>query len=228
VWLYCDYCEKKAVRRPKELKAMGILPRPLKTSTATEKKIEYQYQAIIQMVMGVTPSQAKATIRDIIEEARKESPKEGLSELPKSMGDFLLQRESKDETIKSILARKRNEGVRDQDIRWWFNMDDLERRIILKIDDTSRRSLFGKLREEGLSEEEAAKGVRKGCPFFIDPNDTRCTAGQDRPLPYELKDRTSRYVAKRTQTDPETFKKEIEQSSSFNAWVRQEVKKGNI
>jgi len=140
-----------------------------------------------------------------------------------------LEKESDDEKIRSVLEKKRKEGVRDQDIRWWFNMHDLERRILLKVDDVNRHSLFTKLRrEDGLIEDEAAKRVRKSYPIFGDPDDTTHTSGEDRPLPYELKDRINRYVAKRMRTDPETFKKQMEESSSFNALIREEVKRGNI
>ena len=108
-------------------------------------------------------------------------------------------------------------------------MHDLERRILLKVDDVSIHSLFTKLREQdGLSEDEAAKGMRKGYPLFGDPDDTSHATGEDRPLPYELKNRINIFVQKRLQKDPEKFKKEIKESSTFNALVREEVKKGNL
>jgi hypothetical protein len=193
------------------------------------RQIQDQYVTMFQMVMSMTPSQAKSTIGDIIEEAKEESLKEGASRLPVNVGDFLLENESRDKKIKSILAPKRNEGVRDQDIRWWFNMDDLQRTILLRIDEVTRHALFIRLRkEEALSEDEAAKRVRKAYPVFGDPGDTRLATGEDRPLPYELKDRINSYVIKRMQTNPEAFKKEIQRSSTFNALVRGELRKGDI
>jgi hypothetical protein len=179
--------------------------------------------------MGMSPSQTKSALHDIIQDAKKESLREESPDLPENVGDFILEKESSDEKLRFILAKKRNEGVRDQDIRWWFNMHDLERRILLKVDDVSMRSLFAKLREQdGLSEDEAAKGMRKGYPVFGDPDDTSHATGEDRPLPYELKNRINIFVQKRMQKDPEEFKKEIEESSTFNALVREEVKKGNV
>jgi len=207
---------------------MGIFSE-VKESTDMEKQIQDQYVPMFQKILGMSPSHAKSTIHDIIEEAKEESLSEDTPGLPQNIGDFLLEKESSDEKIRSILAKKRNEGVRDQDIRWWFNMHDFERRILLKVDDVNRHALFAKLREEdGLSEDEAAKGVRRSYPLFGDPDDTTHTTGEDRPLPYELKDRIKSYVEKRMQTDPETFKKEIEQSSTFNALIREEVRKGNV
>ena len=208
---------------------MGMSSTVFETPTDMEKQIQDQYVSIFQKILGMSPSQAKTTIRDIIEQAKEESPKEDAPELPQNIGDFLLEKESSDEKIRSVLAKKRNEGVRDQDIRWWFNMHDFEIRILLKVDDVNRHALFGKFREEdGLSEDKAAKGVRKSYPLFGDPDDTTHTTGEDRPLPYELKDRIKRYVEKRMQTDPEIFKKEIGQSSTFNALIREEVRKRNV
>lgn len=208
---------------------MGMCSKAFETPTDIEKQIEDQYGPMFQKILGMSPSQAKTTVRDIVEEAKVESLKEDASELPQNVGDFLLEKESSDEKIRSILVKKRNEGVRDQDIKWWFNMHDLERRILLKVDDVNRHALFAKLREEdGLSEDEAAKGVRRSYPLFGDPDDPEHAGGEDRPLPYELKDRIKSYVEKRMQTDPETFKKEIEQSSTFNALIREEVRKGNV
>jgi len=176
----------------------------------------------------MSPSQAKSAFHNIIQEAKKESLKEYSSGLSENVGDFILAKESSDEKIRSIVAKKRNEGVRDQDIRWWFNMRDLEIRILLKVDDISIHSLFDKLREHGLSEDDAAKEIRKRYPLFGDPDDTSQSTGEDRPLPYELKNRITIFVQKRLQKDPETFKNEIEKSSTFNALVREEQKKGNI
>jgi len=114
----------------------------------------------------MSPSQAKSTFHNIIQEAKKESLKEDSPDLPKNVGDFILAKESSDEKIRSIVAKKRNEGVRDQDIRWWFNMCNLETKILLKVDDVSIRSLFAKFREHGLSEDKAEKEMRKRYPLF--------------------------------------------------------------
>jgi hypothetical protein len=207
---------------------MGVFPNL--ASRDWERKIEDQCVAVFQMAVGMSPANAKSTIRDIIGEAREESLKEDIpADLPEKVGDFLLEIESSDETIRSSLAKKREEGVRDEDIRWWFNMDDLERRILLKLDDVTRQTLFTKLREEdGLSEHEAAKGVRKSYPVFGNPDDTTVVTGEDRPLPYELQDRVRSFIKTRMERDPEALKKAIEGSSTFNALIRSEVKEGNI
>jgi len=207
---------------------MGKFLKVIEISTDIEKHVEDRYVFIFQEIVGMSPSQAKSAFHNIVQEAKKEYLKEGYPDLTDNVGDFILAKESSDEKIRSIVAKKRNEGVRDQDIRWWFNMRDLETRILLKVDDISIRSLFVKLRERGISEDEAVKEIRKRYPLFGDPDDTSQSAGEDRPLPYELKNRINSFVQKRLQKDPETFKNEIEGSSTFNALVREELKKGNV
>lgn len=198
------------------------------SSSDIEKQLEDQYVPTFLM-MGMSSSQAKSTFQDMLKLAKEKSQKEGSSNWPQNLGDFLLERESADGKIKSMLTKRRKEGVRDEDIRWWWNMHDLERRMMLTFDDISRHSLFVRLRkEEGLNAEEAAREVRKFHPIYGDPDDTTHTTGDDRPLPEELKDRINIYIEKRAQTEPQKYKKEIEDSSTFNALIRKEIKKGNI
>jgi hypothetical protein len=212
-----------------KVKNMGLFSGLFGTSSNLERQLEEFYVPTLQIMTGMTPTQAKSSFRDILKQAKEEAEKEGTLNLPQNFGDILLEKESKDEKIKAMLARKRKEGVTDKDIRWWWNMHDLERRIMLKVDDIYRMALFVKLREkEGLNVEEAARRIGKSFPIFGDPNDTANTAGEDRPLPYELKDRINVYIEKRSQIDPERLKREFEGASSVNSFIRKEISKGNI
>lgn len=193
-----------------------------------EKQLEKLYVTIFQSE-GISTAEAKSTVRRLLKEAKEEAKREGFLNSPQNLGDILLEKETTDEKYKSMLAKLRSEGVRDEDIRFWWNMHDLERRMMQKADFMDRFALFLKFREEDmLTEEQAGKRVGESFPIFGDPDDTTLSTGEDRPLPYELKDRINIYVEKRSQTDPKQFKREIEVSSSFNALVRKEIKKGNI
>ena len=207
---------------------MGIFSKLFRSSSDIENQLEALYVPMFQMMMGMSLTQAKSTFRDLIEKAKEESLKEGTSKLPQNFGDVLLEKESTNPHFKSMLAKKRSEGVRDEDIRWWWNMHDLEKRMMVEVDNLSGFALFLKLKEEnGLNEKEVGKRVKKSRPIFGDPDDAHVT-GEDRPLPHELKDRINIYVEKRSQTDPEILKKEIEESSSFNALIRKEIKNGKV
>jgi hypothetical protein len=209
---------------------MGIFSKLTGEASGIEKELQDLYLPMLQMMTGMSPSAAKSGFRDMLKQAKEESLKEGTSNLPQNYGDVLLEKESSDEKIKSVLARKRVEGVRDADIKWWWNMHDLERRMMLKISEWMMFSSFIKLKEEDhLGKEEAAKNVRKYHPIYGDPNDTsQVKISDDRPLPHELTDRINIYLEKRKKTDARQFKKEIESSSTLNALIRKEIQKGNI
>lgn len=64
--------------------------------------------------------------------------------------------------------------------------------------------------------------------MFGDPDDTTHTKGNYRPLPYELKDRINIYLEKYKKKDPNMLKKVIENSSTFNSLIRNEIKSGNL
>lgn len=212
-----------------EDKAMGIFSRLFGTPSDIEKQLEDIYVPMFQETRGMSLPQAKSTFRDLLEKAKEEIREKGVSDLPQNFGDVLLEKESTNEQIKSFLEKRRKEGVKDQDIRWWLNMHNLEKGMIFQVDNLDRFAFFLNLTEEdGFSSDEATKRVRKFHPIYGDPDDTSVTTGEDRPLMDELRDRVNTYVMKKNQADPEKFKKDIEESSTFNAFIRKEIKKGNI
>src|SRR3989338_318414 len=174
--------------------------------------------------MGL-PDSHKMT-EDILDQAIQSSKKEGFYNL-KNDGDNLLEKEKISGEVNKNFENKRKEGVRDEDIRWWFNLNDVERRMMLKTDEFHRRSLFMHEVESGKTEEEADKTVRKYHPIFGDLNDETHGSGDNRPLPLELKDRINIYIEKQGIGNPE-FKKQIDSFSTFNALVRKEIRAGNI
>ena len=177
---------------------------------------------------GYTPKDSKKIFKILLKSAKKESRLQGTSNLPKNYGSFLLKERLSNVETRTIVEDLRKDGVRDEDMRWWWNMDDLERRIIEKIDDDIIIVNFINNCKEGMSEEEAAKNVRKFYPMYGDLKETSKPIGNDRSLPEELRNRINAYIEKRAKTDPEEYKKEIEKSTTFNALVRGEIKKGNI
>ncbi|MDP1808210.1 MAG: hypothetical protein Q8L35_01585 [Actinomycetota bacterium] len=177
----------------------------------------------------MSASEAESMFNDLLRDIKNESLSEGTSNLPANYGDVLLQKEVNDEETRLILSKKRTEGVRDEDIRSWWNMHDLERRMAIKVDDFYRMC-FGieEFKQSTGDLDEIAARIRKIFPIYGDPDDTSNTTGADTPLPYELKDRINKYIEKTMQTNAEKSKKEIKASSTYNAFVRKEIAKGNI
>lgn len=173
------------------------------------------------------PELSEVNVEELLDLCIEESKEEGTYNLPEGRGDLLLIEERKNENIKEKLEVIRKEGVTDKDIRWWYNLNDIEKRMMLKTDEMARMALFmSKLQGPG-SDKEAAESVKKYHPMYGNPEDTEFASGNDRPLPVELKDRINIYVEKQG-IDNSEFKKKIESSSTFNALIRKEIKKGNI
>lgn len=193
-----------------------------------EQQLERQYIPTFQK-MGMPPLQAKSIIHDLYKQAENEARNEGSINLPMNMGDILLEKESIDEGIKSMLAKRRKEGVRDEDIRWWMNRHELDRKMMARINDMFKFAMFLKLtKADGLSDAAATTEVKKSFTIFGDPDDTSTSIGDDKPLPSELKYRIDTYIWKRSVSDPEKFKEDMRKSTSFNALIRQELRRGNI
>lgn len=207
---------------------MTLISRLFRGKSELEKGLEKVYVQMFQTTEGMSFSEARDTVRMMLKDAKKESEKEGTAHLPHNFGDILLEKESTDEGIQSMLTKLRQEGVRDEDIRFWWNRDDLERRMMQQEDFMSRFSLFLKLRDQGLSPKEAAKGVAKRFPVFGDSDDATLGSGEDRPLPHELKDRVNIWIQRRCGSDPERFEKAIGYSTSVNSLIRKGIERGNI
>lgn len=206
---------------------MGFLSEISGTPSNIENQLRDQYLPAFQAI-GMSLTEAKSTFQNLFQIGKQEAEKEDSIDLPLNLGDVILKKEATEEGIKSMLAKRRKEGVRDEDIRWWMNRHELDRKMIAKFDEITRMTLYRNSKDKGMSDNEAAAILRKYLPIYGDPEDTSNTSGDDRPLPYELKDRIDIYIQKRSQSDPFTYKSDIEQSTTFNALVRREIQNRNI
>ena len=194
-----------------------------------ERRIEPEYVSFFHETMGMPEDFAREIFKAMVQDLREAAEREGTDRLPESFGDILLERERTDEPVRDAFLPKRAEGVTDPDIALWWNMHDLERRMICKLDEMNRVLLFEKIRKDsGASELEAARIVARRFPIYGDPSHLVLEAEDDRPLPFELKWRVNRYIAKRTAAGPEKFQEEVEASTSLNAVLRQALRQGEL
>ena len=195
------------------------------------------------MDMGTPEGEANEMAQGMLDKIIAEAKAEGTYDIPRGLGDALLGlNEPPSDRIadwvdekRMELPRLRQEGVTDDDIRIWWNMTSVEQRFAIEQDNQGHLAYImwaiseghasGPTNEETL--DEAAELLRKSHPLYGDPDDTRNTTGDDRPLPYELKDRVNRYVVRRA-VDPDAYKREVDRSSTFNALVRQEIRAGSL
>ena len=179
--------------------------------------------------MGMDEKQAKKTFKQLFAKAKKEATEEKTTDLPTNLGNLLLEKEKSDKKVEKVLAKKRKDGVKDTDIKWWWNMPDLARRLMVKVDEVFIYTLYLKFtKEEGLNHEEANLKVRKNRPIFGDPEDKRFAKGKDRPLPDELRNRVNAFFTERAANDPKGFRDAVKACSSFNAYIRMQVKAGKL
>ena len=205
--------------------------------TATERLILNQYTDLFSMTLGYDKSAAKKMATEMIDTAIKEAKDENTYFLPSGiLGDMILGG-YKDNSIVGVLVKyvcktlpiKRKDGVRDEDIQWWWNLDDISRRMVIEFDAISKMASFISDREDNkLSVKKSGENSRKYSPIYGDPNDLSHSKGDDRPLPWELKDRINIYIENMIGEGIEKSRPKVEKSTSFNSLIRKEIRNGKI
>ncbi|MBK8269115.1 MAG: hypothetical protein IPK83_12735 [Planctomycetes bacterium] len=119
----------------------------------------------------------------------------------------------------------------DDDVRWWWGLSDLERRLMVKDDEIHQLACFIAARKEGQTEEAAMATVRKIHPVYSCSNPSLAPTGEDRILPLELKRRINEWRVRSACVGPEgqaRLREILEGHSSFNALVRAEIRAGRL
>jgi hypothetical protein len=192
-------------------------------------RLESQYISFFQESMNMPQEVAREIFQSLVKEQKEAARREGTDLFPERFGEILVEREPTDEKVKDAFAPKRAEGVTDEDVVFWWNMHDLERRMICKIDEMNRILLFEKLvHDGGFKEPEAARMVAKRFPIYGDPNHLVLESDDDRPLPFELKWRVNQYITAKVNADPDKFQEEVEASTSLNALLRNAIRQGEL
>jgi len=197
-----------------------------RAATREEKEIVKTYTRVLAST-GLSRREARKQVKQAIEDCKEAAREEGTDEAPDNLGDQILERAEQDnEQASRIVERARKEGATDEDIRQWWNMSDLRRRMICWAEDACvRMPMYVTATRHGLSEEEAGEKVRQYFPVYGDPDDTEMGTGDDRPLPHELRDRVEKY---RRAHRKEDRRSKLEGYSSYNALVRDEIRSGNL
>ncbi len=194
-----------------------------------EKELEKFYVPMLQKTMECGSEEAIKFFNDILNRAKEISKEGNTANLPINYGDIILKEEMTNKKIKLGLDRKRAEGVTNEDIKWWWNRFDLERSMMLAIDEITKiATVYALIGKNGFNEEEAWNKIPKYCPIFGDPYDSSDSNNKHDPLPFELKNRINVYIEKRNSTNPKQFTKEIDGSPSYNHLLRSEIKNKQI
>lgn len=180
-------------------------------------------------VNKLSHKEAKKAAEQILDSAIEKSKEEGTYNLPINFGNIILEIEETNDDkvndyariIRDDLKILKKEGVVDQDIKDWWNQLDLERHITLQQDLLNKSMVLSEaMQYKHMNYDNAAKEVIKKCPVFGYPSEIKKSTNDDRPLPDELHKRIAVYI---------TRNKNINNNmSSFNAFIRKEMKNGNI
>jgi len=178
------------------------------------------------------PAGARKNAKEWLDEAIKDSKSQGMYRLPENLGDLVFRNEATDAKLAALVSPLRQrfldlrqEAVREEDFRWWWNLNDIERRMMIKENGLSNMALYILLREKGESRVQAAATVKRAKPLFGATSASRAQ-GDDAPLPCELIDRVNQWVIKNV-SDPE-FMEAAAAATSFNAYVRERLRLGTL
>lgn len=191
-------------------------------SPSIEKELEDFYTNLYQNLSGVSPAQARKMVKDIITACKQKGRDEGTADLPENFGDFLLiQAGGGIPEALRIVEKARKEGAGDEDIAEWWNLQDLQRRMVLWSEEIFRYTSFNSFVSQGIDADEAMRKVRQMFPMYGDPSDITHVSGEDRPLPNELRGRVDQY---REKYSAESILQRASQYGTYNALVRAEIR----
>lgn len=204
---------------------MGVFPRRL------QNQLFQIYLQSFQSI-GMPKRQATSIVKNMLSWAKESSLKQKTYMIPPNFGDLIVSGNLKDfPGVSDNIEFARSEGATEEDIRQWWNMNDLERYMVIANDNHFNMVKILEELDLGKDKVEAIEGIKKYTPIYgPPPKNTSNPKGKDEPLPYELKDRISKYVEEYNINNPsrEELKKKWESHSSFNALIRNEIKNGNL
>lgn len=199
---------------------MSVFP-----ENTVEAAIERKYMATL-LELGFGNTEANEAFVGFIQQT------EGQDAAPNG-GDRLLDFAQTDDRARAVVERLRNSGVRDEDIRSWYNMHPLERTCLVGIMEILIASDWMEGLKRGKEPDDATINTFRLFPRFGDPADeqwggavqSKLTA-DDRPLPIELFNVISDFLAVK-QCDP-AFAARRSAATSLNVLIREAMRTGEL
>lgn len=130
----------------------------------------------------------------------------------------------------------KDEGVTDDDIKWWWNLDDVERNKIMQFNNQQVIGAHYNFHKTlGLSAEDLLRKVYQTMivygTFPLQPDHIQAMSelgfsANDYQLPWELSARTGKYVMELA--TKRILEEEVKGFSTRNAFLRHKIKNGEI
>jgi hypothetical protein len=147
--------------------------------------------------------------------------------------------EHDDQSWIALAEMLRAEGVTEGDLLWWRNLSAQEKQEIKEADAAFRIPFLAECERENMPQAQALLRMMKTFAFYEEypprPEILNLTvklglAENDIALPYELHGRIDNFLTEISTSESRIadLQKEVEESSSFNAYIRQKIKRGEI
>lgn len=181
---------------------------------------------------GMDSNTAKKIVKSIIKAAKSKQREEGTTTLPKDVLNLIMAGQAFHKVPAGYREQLLAEGVTDDDIRWWWTLPDLSRWALFYWEEHNCVAMRLWQMEKGLESEEAAREMTKHLAtyrFGVSYEAAPVFIGENKRLPIEIKDRVDKYIENWRLADRgEEFKKEFLRYSSFNAFVREKMRAGEL
>ena len=122
---------------------------------ARKKALIERYTSLLANMLG-SENESKKLAESMVDSAIQESKMEGSGKLPSNFGDIILgdaQTNDKDinalvDILRQRIPEKLAEGVTKEDLRWIWNLNDIERRMLEKIAEFTHIAFYNKMLDE--------------------------------------------------------------------------------
>jgi hypothetical protein len=180
--------------------------------------------------MGLSSKEAKKIAAYIYSEAVKKQQAAGTKVLPDAAAEIVLSGLNPF-LPEDYLLQLKSEGVTFEDIVGWWNMPDIARWAIICYQEHLLEVTRLTWLQHSGENEVASKFTFQTYPVFIygpPVEQPPYLVGENKPLPCELKTRVDGYIDRRVQQEGSSFRDEVNQYSSMNAFVRDRIRSGEM
>lgn len=207
----------------REGECMGIF------KTDKRKELKQQlidlYSTMFYPTMGLM---AKKTVVKMIKKFEKDIKDAGVNNLPENYGVIVIEKLYKNDSgfNNNFINKAFADGATEEDIIEYYNLDLLQRLMVEWSEELIRYSAFlSSKNDDKLSSDEAINQVRMMLPMYGDPTDTSHSQGDDRPISPALRGRVDIY---RASHNVYFIKSQVDEFSSYNAFIRAQITGGHI
>jgi len=192
-----------------------------------KKEFFMNYCKLLLTIPFKTEEAVKANITNIMESINNEANQMGINPYHSlNMGDaiYALAKQGNLD-YQNMLHFAKADAAKDDDIKFWWNLNYMQRRLIIWTDSILFEEWQIFVIQSGKTPDQARNIVLCTSPYFSNYNAAFDMNDLDRPLPYELKERVDIYLEKYGVHNANVA---ADGYSSFNAYVREQIRKGLI